>query len=77
MDLAEGRPVGLAEVQLGVGALPEQEVGQTQLAAGADDEIGVRLPGGIQVAGNVLNGERLGQLSQRCAGGDVFVEYGP
>ncbi len=26
VDLPEGRPVGLAEVQLGVGALPQQEV---------------------------------------------------
>ena len=33
VDLAEVRPVGLAEVELRVGALPEQEAGQPLLAA--------------------------------------------
>jgi len=46
VDLAERRPVGVAEVQLGVHGLPEQEVGHALLTAGADDEVGVGLPAG-------------------------------
>ena len=43
VDLAEVRPVGVAEVELRVGALPEQEAAQPLLAGGADDQIGVGL----------------------------------
>ena len=38
---AELRPHPFGEVELGIGAFPEQEVGQPLLAAGADDEIDV------------------------------------
>ena len=34
-------PHPLGEMQFGIGAFPEQEVGQPLLAAGADDEIDV------------------------------------
>ena len=42
VDAPEGGPVGVAEVVFAVGALPEQEAAQPDLAAGADDEVGVR-----------------------------------
>ena len=35
-------PIDVLEDQLGVGALPEQEVGQPPLVAGADDQVGRR-----------------------------------
>src|SRR5258706_1061351 len=38
------RPHPLPEMQLGVGAFPQQEVGQPLLAAGADHEIDVAKP---------------------------------
>ena len=39
---AEVRPERLARVELGVGRLPDQEVGEALLAAGPDDEVRVR-----------------------------------
>src|SRR5688500_8884509 len=47
VHLAEVRPIGLAEVELRVRALPEQEAGQPLLAGGPDDQVGVRLALGI------------------------------
>src|SRR3989338_251254 len=43
LELGHGevRPQGRREVKLGVGALPEQEVAQAQLAAGAEEEVDV------------------------------------
>ena len=38
----EVRPHAVGEDQLGVGALPEQEVGEPLLAAGADQQVDVR-----------------------------------
>lgn len=38
-------PHPLGEVQLGIGAFPQQEVGQPLLAGGADDEIDVAKTG--------------------------------
>jgi hypothetical protein len=47
VDLAERGPVGVAEVELGVHGLPEQEVGHALLPAGSDDQVGVGLPGRV------------------------------
>ena len=44
----EVRPVLVDENQFRIGALPEQEVGEAVFAAGADDEVGIRQPGGIE-----------------------------
>ena len=41
---AEVGPQSVDEAELGVGALPQQEVGQPLLAAGADEEIDRRVP---------------------------------
>src|SRR5450756_684236 len=45
MRRAEIRPHRVGEMQLGVGALPQQEVGQPLFAAGADDEVDVAQSG--------------------------------
>ena len=42
VDPTELWPVHIGEIELAVSALPEQEAGQTDLAAGADDEVEVR-----------------------------------
>src|SRR3989338_2715427 len=51
------RPQGRGEVKLGVGALPEQEVAQAQLAAGAEEEVDV---GGAA-------GDKPGEIGRRVA----------
>src|SRR5689334_4540033 len=60
VDLAEGGPVGVTEVELGVGALPEQESAEALLARGADDQVRVGLAGRVEVLGDVLDVEHLG-----------------
>ena len=53
----EFRPHPLGEMQFGIGAFPEQEVGQPLLAAGADDEVDVAQPG---LAGDELREQSRG-----------------
>src|SRR5688572_21906620 len=62
VHLAEVRPVGLAEVELRVRALPQQEARQPLLARGADDEVRVGLALGVEVLGDVLDVEELRQV---------------
>src|SRR5438874_1118848 len=50
----EIRPKGLGEHQLGIGALPEQEIADALLAAGADQQIGIGQLGGEQMLGDQL-----------------------
>src|SRR3954468_16900473 len=49
VDASEVRPERVAEVELRVCALPEQEPAQPLLTGGADDEVGVRLAPGVEV----------------------------
>ena len=44
-------PEGLGDVEFGVGRLPQQEVAQAVLAAGADQQVRVGHIGGIEAAG--------------------------
>src|SRR5262249_28418520 len=57
VDLAEGRPVRVAEVELAVGALPQEEARQPDLAAGADDEIRIRQIRRVEVLTDCLLGD--------------------
>ena len=50
-------PQPVAEVQLGVGALPEQEVADAQLPGGADQQLRVVHLGCVEVAAEVVVGE--------------------
>ncbi len=52
MDAAEVRPETVCDEDLGVGDLPEEEVGDALLAGGADDEIGVGHVRGVEGARN-------------------------
>src|SRR5216684_7598616 len=47
-------PEDFGDVDLRVGDLPEQEVRDAQLAAGADEEIGVVEVGGVEMIGEEL-----------------------
>src|SRR5471030_3005624 len=49
MGLVEVGPQRVDEHQLGVGALPEQEVADALLAAGADQQVGIGNAGGQQL----------------------------
>src|SRR5690242_11687780 len=62
VDVPEVGPVRLAEVELGGGALPEQEAAQALLAGGADDEVGIGLALGVEVPGDVVGGQARGDL---------------
>src|SRR5919197_109187 len=64
VDLAEVRPVGVGEVVLRVGRLPQQEAGQADLPRGADDQVGVGHPGGVQVPGDLVGGQAAGRVRQ-------------
>src|SRR5262249_41554346 len=77
VHFAEIGPVHVSEVELGVRALPEQEPGEPLLAAGPDDQIGIRLALRVEMLGDVVDVEYLGQLLQRPAGLGVLVEQRP
>src|SRR5664280_1204385 len=55
VDVTEVRPVGLAEVELAVGALPEQETTEPLLARGANHQVGVGLTPGVEMGCDVLD----------------------
>src|SRR5262249_45533563 len=74
--LAEAGPVAIAEVELGVRALPEQEAGEALLATGPDDQVRIRLALRVEVLGDVVDVEHLGQFLDRAAGLRVLVEQG-
>src|SRR6266508_4125463 len=74
VDLAERGPVGVAEIELGVGALPEQEVRHPLFAAGPDDQIWVGLPGGVEVVADVGGSELGGQAVEIVAGRGFRLE---
>src|SRR6185503_20436945 len=57
VDAAEVRPVGLTEVELAMGALPEQETTEPLLPRGADHQIGIGLTLGVEMVGDVLDVE--------------------
>jgi hypothetical protein len=77
---AEVRPEGVGEVELGVGQLPEQEVAQAQLAAGADHQVGIGHVGQVEVARNRrfvdLRGARARRLDLGGDGADGVGDFG-
>ena len=62
------RPEGIAEVDLRVSRLPQQEIGQSLFASGSDDEIHVRLTGGIKRAGDIILGDGTVLVTQKLEG---------
>src|SRR5215469_11793652 len=74
VDPPESGPVGVAEVELRVGALPEQETAQALLAGGPDDQVWIGLPGRVQVLGDVFDVQYLGKLLDRGAPAGVLLQ---
>src|SRR5690606_2046798 len=62
VDTTELRPVGLGEPDLRVGRLPQQEAGETLFARRPDDEVGVGLPRGVEVAAHTFHGDRVDEV---------------
>src|SRR5450755_2493467 len=77
VDAAERRPVGIAEVELRVRALPEQEPAEPLLPRGTDHQVRIGLAGRVEVLGDVLDVQDLGQLFDRGAPGRVVLQHGP
>ena len=59
-------PEHRAEIQLGIRRLPNQEIAESILAGGSDDEVGIREMGGVEIAGD----EGIIDLVRRDAVGD-------
>jgi hypothetical protein len=71
LALVEIRPERVAEVQLGVRKIPQQEVADALLAAGADQQIGIRQAGESQLVAYVCLVDVFGtQLAGNDALGD-------
>src|SRR3569623_2391109 len=58
--LVEIRPVLLDEDEFGIGALPEQEVREPLLAAGADDDVRIGHARGVESPANSIFGDVFG-----------------
>src|SRR5439155_1275276 len=71
LALAEIRPERVGDVDLRVGDLPEEEVAEAHLAAGPDEQVGIRDARGAEVAADDGRGDLLGaQLAAAHATGD-------
>src|SRR5690606_11269312 len=77
VDPAEVGPVRLAEVELRVRALPEQEAPEPLLPGRADDELRVRLALGVQVLLDVLDVEVLREVLQSRARVGLLAQVRP
>src|SRR5262249_9197915 len=76
VDVPEVRPVDVTEVELRVRRLPQQETGETLLAAGTDDQVRVGLTLGVKVLGDVVDVENVGKLFDGAAGRRVLMQEG-
>ena len=54
VDLSEAGPIGVTEVVLRIGALPEHKATEPNLPAGSDNQIWVGQIGGVEVRGNLI-----------------------
>src|SRR5262245_1133804 len=77
VDLAEVGPVGLAEVELALRRLPEQEPAEALLPGGTDHQVGVGLTLRVEVLGDVLDVDRLGHLLEAAAALGLALEQRP
>src|SRR4051812_13498116 len=59
IDLAKGRPQRIGEIEFAVRALPQQETREADHTAGADDQVGVRQTGRIEMAGDGLRSDAI------------------
>src|ERR671912_341714 len=67
-------PQRLAEVELRVGRLPQQEAAEALLAGRADHQVRIRLTLGVEVLGDVLDVDQVCELLQRRASSGMLGE---
>src|SRR6266566_112223 len=65
VDLAKSRPQDICKVELTVYALPEQETGQADFAAGSDDQVGIGQVRRIKMASDGLGCDALNHVRQQ------------
>src|SRR3546814_727158 len=65
----EIRPEGVDEQQFGIGRLPEHEIGKTNLARGADNQVRRRQVAGVQKGVDVRRLDLVGVYPARPGGG--------
>src|ERR1035437_2332056 len=75
VDVSEVRPVGLAEIELTVRALPEQEATEPLLAGRADYQVGVGLTPGVEMVRDVFDVKDLSELLDRGPLGRVLQQH--
>jgi transcription elongation factor GreA len=71
---SEVRPERIAEVVLGVSRLPQQEPREAYLAGRADDQVGVRHPGRVQMSSDVLIGQFTRNLAEGAPRGSLLEQ---
>jgi hypothetical protein len=62
VDLPKDGPIGIAEVELAVGTLPEHEAREAHLAAGPDDQIRIGAVVGVEVLGQRVGGNTVEEV---------------
>src|SRR4249919_445875 len=77
VDLAEVGPVGLAEVELALGALPQEEAAEALLPRRPDHQVRIGLALGVEVLGDVVDVDDLGELLETRAALGVLLEQRP
>src|SRR3990172_4138404 len=63
-DLAKGGPVGVAEVEFAVGALPEEEAREADLAARPDNEIRIGKIVHVEILADLFGRDLVGHLHE-------------
>src|SRR5215472_10641784 len=64
IDFAEGRPQHIGKIEFAVRALPQQEAGEADLTARANDQIGVGQTGGVKMTGDCFGAYFIDRLCQ-------------
>ena len=63
----EVRPQAVDEVQLGVGAFPQQKIAQALLAAGADQQVDIRCAAGLEWSTCASEAAELGRFAESAS----------
>src|ERR1051325_4604291 len=74
--LAEGRPEDVGEIELAIGALPQEKARKADLAACPDDQVGIRQIGRIEIAADRLGRDQFHRLSERPAASLLVAQVG-
>src|ERR1019366_5330967 len=74
IDPTKCRPEHIGEVEFAVGTLPQQETGESDLAARPDDQVGIWQVGGIEIATDRIRGNQRDRLFECFSGIKLFAQ---